>query len=374
MEQDFQASKLGLYVHIPFCLTKCGYCSFFTLPYRQSSLNEYVGYIEKEKALYRYQLKRPLASIYFGGGTPSLLSAEQIMAILKGLNILPDAEITLEINPLQITEQYLKALKTTPVNRLSIGLQGMNNSELAWLNRHHKMEQIIDQIALCRKEKFANISLDLIYGLPNSSVQTLQKTVDAYLKLQPEHISCYLLTLDEDCPLADETNKLPNEDILVEQYEFLCRHLKQAGYIHYEISNFAMPGWESKHNLRYWESEDYLALGVSASGWILPIRYQNPVDINAYYENVENRVIFPQKEELSNQRIIQDYLMMKLRLGKGVNLQEFNERFQIQLMELYGEQINKLIKMGMLTRQGGNLALTEQALFVSNRVIGELIL
>ena len=374
MEQDFQASQLGLYIHIPFCLTKCGYCSFFTLPFRQSSLYEYVGYIEKEKVLYRYQLKRPLATIYFGGGTPSLLSAEQIMAILEGLNILPDAEITLEINPLQITEQYLKALKTTPVNRLSIGMQSMNNSELAWLNRHHNMEQIIDKIALCRKENFNNISLDLIYGLPNSSVQTLQQTVDAYLKLQPEHISCYLLTLDEDCPLADEIDKLPNEDILAEQYEYLCSHLKQAGYIHYEISNFAIPGFESKHNLRYWKSEDYLALGVSASGWIYPMRYQNPVDINAYYENVKNRVIFPQKEELSNQRIIQDYLMMGLRLREGINLQEFNERFQIPLMEIYREQINKLIKIKMLTLQEGNLALTEQALFVSNRVIGDLIL
>ena len=296
------------------------------------------------------------------------------MAILEGLNILPDAEITLEINPLQITEQYLKALKTTPVNRLSIGMQSMNNSELAWLNRHHNMEQIIDKIALCRKENFNNISLDLIYGLPNSSVQTVQQTVDAYLKLQPEHISCYLLTLDEDCPLADEIDKLPNEDILAEQYEYLCSHLKQAGYIHYEISNFAIPGFESKHNLRYWKSEDYLALGVSASGWIYPMRYQNPVDINAYYENVKNRVIFPQNEELSNQRIIQDYLMMGLRLREGINLQEFNERFQIPLMEIYREQINKLIKIKMLTLQEGNLALTEQALFVSNRVIGDLIL
>ncbi len=374
MEQDFPASPLGLYIHIPFCLSRCGYCSFFTLPFRNSALNEYVDYIEKEKALYHSQLNRPIATIYFGGGTPSLLNAEQIMRILSGLNILPDAEITLEINPLQITEKYLQALKTTPVNRLSIGLQSMNKEELNWLDRHHKPEQIQEKIALCRQFGYQNISLDLIYGLPNATLQTLQKTVEKYLKLNPEHISCYLLTLDEDCKLAKKNNSLPNEEMQAEQYEFLCNCLKQAGYIHYEISNFALPGFTAKHNLRYWHSDDYLSLGVSSTGWISPVRYQNPADLNLYYQSVDKGEAFPQKEELSGQRIVQDYLMMGLRLKEGIDLDCFQKHFKFKLTELYGEKISKLQKIGMLSLTEHNLALTEKALFVSNSVIGDLIL
>jgi len=374
MEQDFPASPLGLYIHIPFCLSRCGYCSFFTLPFRNSALNEYVDYVEKEKALYHSQLNRPIATIYFGGGTPSLLNAEQIMRILSGLNILPDAEITLEINPLQITEKYLQALKTTPVNRLSIGLQSMNKEELNWLERHHKPEQIQEKIALCRQFGYQNISLDLIYGLPNATLQTLQNTVEKYLKLNPEHISCYLLTLDEDCKLAKKNNSLPNEEMQAEQYEFLCNCLKQAGYIHYEISNFALPGFTAKHNLRYWHSDDYLSLGVSSAGWISPVRYQNPADLNLYYQGVDKGEIFPQKEELSRFSIVQDYLMMGLRLKEGIDLDYFQKDFKFKLTELYGERILKLQQIGMLNLTDRHLVLTEKALFVSNSVIGDLIL
>jgi oxygen-independent coproporphyrinogen-3 oxidase len=374
MEQDFPSPPLGLYIHIPFCLSRCGYCSFFSVPYRNSVLNEYVDYLEKEKSLYSNQLNRPLATIYFGGGTPSLLNAEQIRHILSGLNILPEAEITLEINPLQITQTYLQALKTTPINRLSIGLQSMNQEELNFLERHHKPEQIQDKIALCRQFGYNNLSLDLIYGLPNSSLQTLQGTVEKYLELKPEHISCYLLTLDADCKLAKEKNNLPNEEIQAEQYAFLCNHLEQAGYIHYEISNFALPGYTSQHNLRYWHNDDYLALGASSAGWISPIRYQNPADLNLYYQSVKIGETFPQKEELSQQRIIQDYLMMGLRLKEGIGLDEFYNRFQVKLTELYGERILKLQQIGMLNLTEHNLALTEKALFVSNSVIGDLIL
>ncbi|OQC06370.1 MAG: Oxygen-independent coproporphyrinogen-III oxidase 1 [Candidatus Cloacimonetes bacterium ADurb.Bin089] len=374
MEQDFPASPLGLYIHIPFCLSRCGYCSFFSVPYRKSALNEYVDYLHKEKALYQSQLNRPLATIYFGGGTPSLLNAEQIMDLLSGLNILPKAEITLEINPLQITENYLQTLNKTPVNRLSIGVQSMNPEELNWLERQHKPEQIQEKIALCRQFGYQNISLDLIYGLPNSSVQSLQRTVEKYLTLKPEHISCYLLTLDNDCRKAKERAFLPDEEMQAEQYEFLCNCLKQEGYIHYEISNFALSGYASQHNLRYWHSDDYLALGASAAGWITPIRYQNPADLNLYYQSVDKGEAFPQREELSEQRIVQDYLMMGLRLKEGIDLDEFNNRFRFKLTALYEAKISKLQKIGMLNLTEHNLALSEKALFVSNSVIGDLIL
>jgi len=159
-----------------------------------------------------------------------------------------------------------------------------------------------------------------------------------------------------------------------EQYEFLCNCLKQAGYIHYEISNFALPGFTAKHNLRYWHSDDYLSLGVSSTGWISPVRYQNPADLNLYYQSVDKGEAFPQKEELSGQRIVQDYLMMGLRLKEGIDLDCFQKHFKFKLTELYGEKISKLQKIGMLSLTEHNLALTEKALFVSNSVIGDLIL
>jgi len=374
MEQDFPSSALGLYLHLPFCLSRCGYCSFFSVPYRKSALDEYVAYLNKEKALYQSQLECPVATVYFGGGTPSLLIAEQIRQLLSGLNLLPEAEITLEINPLQITEPYLQALNTTPVNRLSIGVQSMNPEELNWLDRHHKPEQIKEKIALCRQFGYQNISLDLIYGLPDSSISSLQRTVEKYLTLKPEHISCYLLTLDNDCLKAKDKAFLPEDEKQAEQYEYICSRLKQEGYEHYEISNFALSGYASQHNLRYWHSDDYLALGASAAGWISPCRYQNPADLNLYYQGVDKSAAFPQKEELSEQRIVQDYLMMGLRLKEGIALDEFYDRFRFKLPELYGEKIAKLQKIGMLNLTEHNLALTEKALFVSNIVIRDLIL
>jgi len=374
MEQDFPPSPLSLYIHIPFCLSRCGYCSFFSLPYSKAARQEYLEWLNKEKDLYPELLNHSLKSVYFGGGTPSLLQAEQISELLAGLKYTPEAEITLEVNPLQLTQAFLSALQQTPVNRLSIGLQSMDDRQLIWLGRRHKSAELPEKIKLCRDYGFQNLSLDFIYGLPvGIGSLSVQDNLKAFLDLQPSHISCYLLSLEEDCALWGKCPSLPDDEELAEQYETICHVLAQAAFEHYEISNFARPGCASRHNLGYWTGTDYFALGASGAGWIRPIRYQNPTDLAQYYQNVQSAVRFPNAEKCSQQQEQNDWLMMGLRLTKGISLAEFKARFGVELESLYQKKLNKLMGIGMLGLTDSRLALTERAYFVSTSVIGELL-
>lgn len=374
MEQDFPSPSLSLYVHIPFCLSRCGYCSFFSLPYSRTALKEYLGYLSREKELYADLLSQPLSSVYLGGGTPSLLSANEINELMKGLLPSPEAEITLETNPMQLTNKFLADLKTTAVNRLSIGLQSMDDKELAWLGRRHKASEMADKLKLCREFGYENYSLDFIYGLPlGIGSMSMQDNLQYILELNPKHLSCYLLSLEEDCVLYSQNPSLPEDEELAEQYEGIRQTLTQGSFEHYEISNFARAGYESKHNLGYWKGKDYLALGASAAGWVKPFRFANPADVSNYYQNIEQGIRFPDAEICSPEQEQKDWLMMGLRLTEGVSLIEFKGKFGSELESLYGDKITKLIGMDMLSLKDSRLALTEQAYFVSTSVIGELL-
>jgi oxygen-independent coproporphyrinogen-3 oxidase len=380
MEQDISSRQVAIYIHIPFCLTHCGYCSFFTVPYTKSSLELYLEYLHKEIELflqYHPDLKN-VKTIYFGGGTPSLLKAKEIEDICSRFNFDKETEITLEINPLQITETYLSALKNTPVNRLSIGVQSMNNEELNLLDRKHKAEQIKDKIELCHLYGYNNLSLDLIYGSPGSSLTTLKNNLSQFLNLSPEHLSCYLLTLESDTPLAEKIKErkvppIPDDNLLTEEYELICSELEKAGYEHYEISNFCLPGKQSKHNLSYWKSLPYLGLGASASGFLPPFRYTNPFNLNDYYANLDKGLIMPEAESCSSKQMISDFIMMGLRLTQGIDLNELKERFNYNLEEDKRLKLEKLYQLGMIEKNGSYLSLSSKALFVTNTVIGELI-
>ncbi len=319
-------------------------------------------------------LSKPLSSVYLGGGTPSLLSADEITELLRDLEFSPEAELTLEINPLQLTKPFLAALKSTPINRLSIGLQSMDDKELAWLGRRHKAAEMAGKLKLCRECGYENFSLDFIYGLPKGiGYLSLPDNLNAILELKPKHLSCYLLSLEEDCALAGHNAFLPEDEELAEQYAGIRYILSQASYKHYEISNFAKPGYESRHNLGYWKTENYLGLGASAAGWVKPFRWTNPADLPSYYQKVEQGLRFPEAELCSEEQEQKDWLMMGLRLREGISLAEFKAKFGVDLQSLYKDQINKLISIGMLKLTENRLALTEQAYFVSTRVIGELL-
>jgi oxygen-independent coproporphyrinogen-3 oxidase len=374
MEQDLPPRPLAVYLHIPFCLSRCGYCSFFSLPYSRSALADYLAHLRREIALFSHAGRIKPSSIYLGGGTPSLLPAGEITALCGLFDIEPEAEISLEINPLQITEAYLAELSKTRVNRLSLGVQSMDDAELAWLDRRHKASQIPDKVWLCRRFGFTNLSLDLMYGLPGSDRDSVAYILDQYIALAPEHISCYLLTLDEDSALGAELGHgtgQPDDDELALQYEVIREKLAKAGFEQYEVSNFCRPGYASRHNLSYWESRPYLGLGASAAGWLPPFRYTNPADLAAYYRLVDAGKLMPETEKCSPEQERADYIMMGLRLLKGIDLDEVKHRFGVDI--LAGEKASSLLNSGYLELLGSRLRVAPKALFVSNAIIGELL-
>ena len=380
MGQDLPSGPLAVYVHIPFCLSRCGYCSFFSLPFSAGALAGYLDCLLQEIGLFRRRLGGRISAktLYFGGGTPSLLDAGQLQAICSCFDLMPDAEVTLEVNPLQITPRFLQALRSTPVNRLSIGVQSLDDSNLEYLGRRHRAAQIPGKLALCRELGYHNISLDLIYGLPGSSPGSVSQEVERFARLAPEHLSCYLLSLDEGSPLAagiaaGDSAPLPPDDLAADEYAALCETALEQGFQQYEISNFCLPGEASHHNLAYWQSEPWLALGASASGWLPPWRYTNPADLQAYHANIEAERILPDAEECGTERTAADYLMMGLRLMKGIDLTDYQARFGRDLATEKAGQLRKLGELGLLELEQNTLRLSQKALFVSNSVIGELL-
>lgn len=373
-------SGVAVYLHIPFCLARCGYCSFFSRPFSRSALESYLGYLRREIGFWqrREPSSKQARTLYFGGGTPSLLSAGQINTLCEEFELTPDPEVTLEINPIQITDTYLRNLRETPVNRLSIGLQSMNDKDLAWLGRRHRAARIPDLIRLCRDHGIANLSLDLIYGLPGSDAEGVRRNLDLYLAMGPDHISAYLLTPDPDTPLGralatGAESPLPDEENLAAQYHALRETLVGAGFEHYEISNFCRSGKASRHNLTYWKSRPWLALGASASGWLPPLRYSNPADLDQYFLNVDSRKLPDETEECALEQARADHIMMGLRLLEGLDLDELQSLYRYDLRAAKAAEIARLSASGLLALEGSRLRLTEEALFVSNAVIGELL-
>ncbi|HPS38608.1 MAG TPA: radical SAM family heme chaperone HemW [Candidatus Cloacimonadota bacterium] len=369
MEQDFPQSPLGVYFHIPFCLSKCHYCSFYSVPFTQEKLKLYLELLtgEIDNYLEAYPWLKDADTLYFGGGTPSLLKGGQLKSLIERFSHAPEAEISLEVNPLQITGSFMSDLKDTGVNRLSLGLQSLNDAELIWLERRHKASQIPDKIRLLRDHGFENFSLDLIYGLPNATLQGLDDNLSRYIELKPKHISTYLLTLDDQEMIGDDER----DELHARMYELIRDRLCSAGYGQYEISNFALPGYESRHNLHYWRSDDYLGLGASASGFIRGQRYQNPADMEGYESQVRGKTLIPDPEPET--RLPDDFLMMGLRLLRGVSLAEYRARFGKDLILEKSREINKLTDMGLVQVDNEYISLSRKALFISNAVIGELI-
>lgn len=380
MGQDFPLSPIAVYLHNPFCLRPCPYCSFYRVAYHQKQQAEYLGLLIEELKLWKREIGRKISakSVYFGGGTPALLTAEGINNILQEMHLEPDAEITLEINPIQITPTFVQELQATAVNRISLGVQSFDDEMLRLLGRRHHGSDIPAKMELLRDAGYENISLDLLYGLPAQTPEMLRTDIEELLKQKPQHISTYLLTLDEDSPMLSdiESGKIPhlaNDDLAADMYELVCELLTEAGYTHYEISNFALPGYESRHNLSYWHSEPYLALGASASGWLPPWRYDNPASIRKHQNNIRKQVLMPHKKRRQGKAAEEDYLMMGLRLTQGIDRADFERRFGRDVTEGREKTMGKLLFCRMIELDDNWLRLSESALFISNVVIGELM-
>ncbi|MCF7858861.1 MAG: radical SAM family heme chaperone HemW [Candidatus Cloacimonetes bacterium] len=360
-----------VYVHIPFCLKKCNYCSFFSEPFTKESVNKYVEYLLKEIKLFDKNFSIKPKTIYFGGGTPSLLSIEHIKKIIAQFDLKAATEITLECNPASITADFVKELSSSKVNRISLGAQSFQEKELELLSRSHKVDDITNSFKLFRESGFNNISLDLIYGLPyqtkNDLTYSLYKTID----LNPEHISTYCLSLDKKVLLYDLKNKISSDEKIAEFYYLIREKLVLNGFDHYEISNFAKKDYYSNHNYCYWDDSRYLGLGASAAGYIGNIRYQNASKLTEYYNDICKNKIMPNQINLSKEDHEKEYIFLGLRKSEGLDLTKFNKIFKIDFLKKYQIIIQKY--KNLLEINDKSIKLKIEAYFISNELFSEFM-
>ncbi len=367
--------KLGIYIHIPFCIKKCNYCDFCS--FTKSTAEQRKEYTnELCRRIYAFCAehgKREVDTVYFGGGTPTLLEIENFQKIFSALNkcfsIDGDAEITVECNPASIGFSGLYDLRNLGVNRLSIGLQSANEEELVELGRLHDFEGFCKTFMSARDAGFDNISVDIMYGIPNQTKESFEKTLREVLRLSPEHISAYGLKLEEGTPFSEKRDilDLPDEDCEYEMY-LLCNNiLREHDYERYEISNFSKHGYRSRHNLRYWRLSDYIGFGVSAHSCFEGVRTANSRDIDAFCRGEDIRC---ESRVISEREKNEEYVMLALRLEEGIDCEEYERMSGKQLPE---EKTQTFIKNGFLQRKGDRIAFTSKGFFVSNALLCEML-
>ena len=378
---------MGLYIHIPFCVKKCNYCDFLSAPADDATKNRYVEALCKEIAGYREQTKDyELATIYFGGGTPSVLDislTERLVGtVLQNFSMdVRTTEITMEVNPGTVSLEKLKRYRELGINRLSIGMQSAKEEELKLLGRIHTCEDAKNAVRWARTAGFTNISLDLMSALPGQSLNDYKENVEAVLELQPEHISSYSLIIEETTPFYDwyaegkeKSGDLPDEDTDREMYAYTKERLCRAGYERYEISNYARPGFESRHNSSYWTGAEYLGAGLGASSLFAGARYHNETDLQTYMEQVATGAdIRRDIEHLTKKERMEEFMFLGLRRMCGVSRTEFQHRFGVTVESVYGSALQKCKAQGLITIEGDRIALTETGIDVSNRVFVEFI-
>lgn len=378
--------SLGLYIHIPFCVKKCNYCDFLSAPADDATKKRYVEALCKEIAGYKALTKEyQLATIYFGGGTPSVLEVSFIEQILntvkKNFAVDMEAEVTLEVNPGTASLEKLKRYRELGINRLSIGVQSAKERELALLGRIHTFKEAKQTYFWAREAGFENISLDLMSALPGQSLEDYKENVEAILSLNPEHISSYSLIVEEGTPFYEQYAEgapkecdLPEEETDRAMYAYTKERLVQAGYERYEISNYAKPGFESRHNSSYWVGTEYVGVGLGASSLFTNARYHNETDLTAYMETIEaGQDVRREIERLVLEEQMEEFMILGLRMMKGVSRQEFQKRFGKAIETVYGSALNKLEKQGLLIKEGDRITLTENGIDVSNQVFVEFI-
>ena len=360
-----------VYIHVPFCLRKCSYCSFFSVDFTKEASNRFVKYLINEISLFKQKCHIKPKTIYFGGGTPSLLNAEQINSIVLQFDITETEEITLECNPVNITNKFAKELTLTQVNRLSLGAQSFLDEELKILSRLHKADEIGNAYKILRDHGYNNISLDLIYGLPDQAIEDVEFSLDEIIKLDPEHISTYCLSLEKDVPLFSLVDQIPTDEKVAEFYYLIRNKLISVGFKHYEISNFAKIGFESKHNLCYWNDKHYLGFGPSAAGYYGNIRYTNPASFETYYKMLDENKIMIDKTIMNDDDHEKEYIFLGLRKSTGINLEDFKNLFKASFTEKYESVIYKFINL--LEISDGSIKLKPEAYFISNEIFSEFM-
>ncbi len=372
---------LGIYIHIPFCRSKCQYCDFYSLGGRrnQALVDDYLQALAVHmKETGARCPEHTVDTVYFGGGTPSFFGADNLRKIFyeiqDNFHVARDAEITYEANPDSVTAPQVKRLRKEGFNRISIGVQNDDNEMLKKLGRPHNYEQAVTAVERARKAGFDNLSLDLMYGLPSQTLAQWQATVLHVLELKPEHISCYGLKVEEGTPLWEykDLANLPDDDLQADMYLSAVELLDQAGYSQYEISNFAKPGHMSRHNLKYWLGEEYIGFGPAAASDFGGIRYTNRPDIHAYIDGVLNGgSILSEQEEVPMRERAGEYVMLRLRTVLGIEANEYETQFLMPFQPLE-ELLVKLAERGLCRKASGRWVLTPQGFLLSNEIIASL--
>ena len=371
----------SLYIHIPFCATKCYYCAFNTYSFHKEQAKAYLDALSTEMQIYSPQTS-PLQTIFIGGGTPSILSANSLERLFSNIGstfqLCSDVEITVECNPGTVDAEKLHVMKDRGVNRLSFGLQAMQDEVLRQLGRIHTVEEFQHSYHLAREFGFNNINIDLIFALPDQTMEMWQHTLAETISLQPEHISAYNLVMEASTPFYERWKtgqlNLPSDDTEADMFQYTIDTLITHGYTHYEICNFAKPNREVKHNLVYWNNQEYIGLGVGACGYVDGVRYTNIKGIPPYIETLhELKKPIADTDVLTGKAEKAETLMLSLRKREGICLKGYTVRFGESIDIEFGEVIQKWKDLELLEQTGTHLRLTDRGLFLANEVFVELM-
>lgn len=374
---------INLYIHIPFCKSKCRYCGFFSQVGKESCLPSYFQALEKEITSYKQRLQNyQISSIYIGGGTPSLVNPDSIEKILnsckENFDIKPDAEISIEANPETITSPKLEQYKKMGINRLSLGLQAWQDNLLQYLGRNSQTKDFLKAYDLARKAGFININVDLIFGIPNQTIDDWNESLEQVTKLNPEHISCYSLEIDEKSVFGKlyEQGRL---EVLDEKhdrkmYRLARKKLKNAGYNHYEISNFAKSGFECRHNLDFWNYQQYIGFGAAAHSFFENSRYSNIYSIEDHVKNLlSGKLILEDSKQVILKKQMIEFTILGLRLIEGLNTKRFENLFGKNILEVLKKQFKKLEQLNLISIKKDKIKLTSRGLNLLDQVTLELI-
>ncbi|MBQ6386861.1 MAG: radical SAM family heme chaperone HemW [Lachnospiraceae bacterium] len=375
--------KLGLYVHIPFCVRKCAYCDFLSFPADGEERGLYVSALTEEIRA-RASAARDCAvdTIFFGGGTPSLLKGEDLLRIMREIRrsfrVLPDCEITSEINPGTLRPDLLPFI-SEELTRVSVGVQSASPAELRSLGRIHTFQEAEEAVRALRACGIGNLSLDLMFGIPGQTLSSWRDTLAAAEALHPEHISCYSLIIEEGTPFAERAAagqlRLPGEEEERAMAEAAARHLSDAGYRQYEISNWAKPGYACRHNIRYWRLEEYLGFGIGAASFFNGIRWSNEPDIRRYRDCAAHpETLERNRETVTRERAMEEFMFLGLRMTEGVSADGFRRAFGEDITGVYGDALRRHTEGGFLRHDGGRYALTPRGAEVSNVILADYLL
>lgn len=392
-------NQLGIYIHIPFCVQKCVYCDFLSAPATNDVKIKYIEALKKEIELVGLNNKEKdieVNSIFFGGGTPSCIDPELIQSVLdtikNNFRVNEFAEITIECNPGTLSEDKAYSYRNAGINRISFGLQSCDDKELKMLGRIHDFDDFRDSFRMARNYGFNNINVDLMTGLPGQTKESLLKTLKTALAFKPEHISAYGLILEEGTVLFDRINEyppIPSDELDRQMYDITRKSFTKSGYVQYEISNYAKPGYECIHNLKYWNREEYLGFGIGAASFIDEKRYSNITDINSYIEitskfmdevidnkliNIDLSSLYASFEKLDINDAKEEFMFLGLRKIQGISILDYKEKFNQEIYEQYSKEIEDNINKGLLILENNRLKLTAKGIDISNTVMSDFII